>query len=229
MRHVNVFRSAAGVVGLAITGLLQLAVPAPALATCPTISVDLPDRISVGRPYQQVNVPLVEACGASYVATSIYGPDGFEDIMIYDPASDGKLDYWDVYDSSIKPGSYYLRDGHAYDSEYNDMQVGDDATTVKFASAVSIVASRTGSNVKLTVTGRRYDAASERMVARPNATIGLRERVPGTATWKVTTYLKTSSSGVATVTLNRPYQRDWQAWFGATGSFWDATSGVVRK
>lgn len=202
----------------------------PADAACPTASIDLPAKVSVDRGYQQISVPLVEACGAAYVSSDLYGPDGQEAVLIYDPAYDGAVDYWDVYDFSVRPGTYYLRDGQAWDADYNDVPVGDDTTVVKFGSSLGTATARYGSKVKVTVTARRYDAGSRRMIPRAGVTVGIREHVPGTNSgYTVRAYVKTTASGVASATLSSPYMRDWQAWFGASGSFWGATSIATRR
>jgi hypothetical protein len=216
------------VAALAIGAIPFIGQP-PASAACPTLQINLPAKVSIDREFKQVNVPLVSSCGAQYAASDLYGPGGFENIFIYDPAYNGKLDYWDVYDYMIKPGQYYLRDGHAYDASYNDLPVASDTTTVKYASGLSIATDRSGSKVKVTISARRYDGSANKMMPRSGVTVGIRERVPGTTAWKIRSYLKTPASGTASVTLSSPSTRDFQAWFGATGSFWDATSLVSRR
>lgn len=128
LRHAVITASAtlALVAGLAVSG----APAASANVDC-WVQAALPSRIAIQRAYTEIPVGLRDSCGtAVYAAFDVYGPQGFDDIFIFDGNS---TDYLDLYDWHTV-GSFKTRDSYGRDSEFNDIPARETSFQIKFGS-----------------------------------------------------------------------------------------------
>lgn len=207
---------------LAVPALLTAAAPA---GTACTVKADLPATVVVDRPYREVPVRLTNTCGADYAAFDIYGPDGWEDILIYDPIT--TREYWDIYDW-ITPGAYKTRDGHAYDADYDDVPVAHDSTVVRFGSRAGISATRSGKYVTVTGITRRYNPSTQTFTPWGGAKVTIERRYPD-GRWAPIVTLNADRTGKVTRRVYTPRTAYWRAIISPTSAVWGRTSPSIAK
>lgn len=152
-------------VGMIFATIVVLAPVGAAQAACRT-TIGLPAKIAVTRPYQEIKVPLHTSCTTiSWADADLYGPSGYDTFLDWDPASNGKLAYLDVYGSAYDvttAGAYHTRNAIAYDRDYNRLPISDAVTTIKLGSRVGLSATRSNGYANIRFSTWRYYTRYER-------------------------------------------------------------------
>ncbi|MGI8868823.1 MAG: hypothetical protein ACR2F6_08225 [Mycobacteriales bacterium] len=185
-RAATKLAGAVSATGLVVAGLVVLGPAGPAGAACST-TIGLPARISVTGPYQEVKVPLHTSCtGLVDANADLYGPAGWETSFDWQPATNGRNAYLDVYGQSYyetATGSYHTRDGYAYDGNYNERALPEARTTVKLGSKVGISATRSGGWAHVHFTTWRYYTRYEGFYRGGGAQVDVSYLVGGKWKW----------------------------------------------
>lgn len=198
---------------------------APAAQAACVVKANLPDRVSIDRPYKEISVPLHDSCGKRYASFDLYGPRGWNDILIYDGRY-AVRDYWDVYDWDVTPGTYKTRDGDAWDTDDDDLPVAHDTTTARYGSRQSISTSRRGTYVTVKGLTTRYTPVAGRFVAWSGTKVVL-QRYTGSS-WHWVKTLK-PRYGRVTTTVHAPWVRRWRLVTQPTWMTWTRTSLVAKR
>ncbi len=187
------------------------------------VSVSLPAKISVDRSYKEVKVALKDPCKkVDYAAFDLYGPEGFDNIFIFDGST---TDYWDVYDWQTL-GSFKTRDSRAYDRNYNELPISETTSRVKLGTKGVISSKRSGSKVTLSVTAKGYnvDESGFKSWNHPSATVQYKSG----STWK---NLKKVSlkSGKGSYTYTQKSKRTYRLVLAETSRNWGTTSSSTTR
>ena len=216
------------VVAVAGATVIVSSAPAQAAAGC-TARADLPDRIAIAHDFQAVQAKLVVNCpNLGYASMYLYGPDGPDNIFIYDrPTWDGS---WDLYGFAA-PGIYQSRAGSVYGNDYGDWgSIAPDTTVVKRASYDAMSVRRTGSTSVFTASVSHYDPDSTRASERSNSInvlVTFQQLVGGT--WVTKQQVRTGSSGQASLTVVDPARRTYRTVVAEAGTAFGVTSGAVNS
>lgn len=110
---------------------------------------------------------------------------------------------------------------------------GIDATSTRFyaryASRLSLSASRSGKYVTLKTGAARYDIGESSWIRWSKPTVRIQRRASATAAWKTVRTVKSDRSGRASVRLYSPNARDWRAVSSTTSRVWGKASVQRRK
>ncbi len=144
---------------MVIAGIVLVGPAGPAQAACAS-TIAVPAKIAVVQPYQQIKVPLHTNCPKmDYAAADLYGPAGYETSFEWDPASNGKLAYFDVYggwDYETAAGTYHTRNAIAYNTAGDRLPISNATTTVKLGSKVGLIITRTKNSANIRFSTWRY-------------------------------------------------------------------------
>jgi hypothetical protein len=195
-------------------------------ASACTTRVILPTAVRIDRPYREVKVTLATSCpDIEYASTDLYGPEGWDDIFIWDPASNGAVEYWDVYDWQTL-GAFKTRDGRAYDSNYDDLPFTEGTTSIRLASRAGIQTSRSGSYVTVRASVQRYSPTYSAYRAW-NTKARVDEQT--STGWKYLRTLDLGADGVAATKFYSPGAKTYRIRVASTANTWGVTSATSRR
>jgi hypothetical protein len=200
---------------------------ATATAAC-AVRADMPARVSVRYPVQKFAVPLSGCEGRlDFASAQIYKTGDIDDYLFYDTS---RVDYWDVYDFSVRPGTYCTIEGTGFTTDAQDISWTQDCSPLRFATSAGLTVARKGSNVTLGLAVWRYDAASSSFIRYSGATVTVQHRVPGSAYWSTLATVRMNSAGRASLLKSAPARRDYRIVVPDTSaSFWGGPSPTVTR
>lgn len=181
--------------------------------------------MSVDRAYQEVRISLRDNCYNDYVSSYLYGPAGLEDVFIWDPASNGAVEYWDIFGWYTQPGTYRTRDGSAYPNGYSRVET---STVVKFGSKAGLTAKRSGGRVTLTACASYYNGSRDAFVPWAGHKATIQKLGRDGRTWSYVKTVGTNRSGCAAHTVSDRYAGTYRVSTYETHQIFGRTSPSVR-
>ncbi|ROP43598.1 hypothetical protein [Pseudokineococcus lusitanus] len=214
------------VVGLGTVTAVAPATAQPVTAAAAACSsrAGLPARVSIDRAYQEVRVPLQDSCYNDFVWLDLYGPQGYETMLDWDPAHNGALAYWDVYGWYTQPGTYRVREGYASPHNYT----ASTSTLVKFGSKAGLTAKRSGGRVTLTACASYYNGSRDAFVPWAGHKATIQKLGRDGRTWSYVKTVGTNRSGCAAHTVSDRYAGTYRVSTYETYQIFGRTSPSVR-
>jgi hypothetical protein len=196
-------------------------------ANC-SVRADMPARVAVRYPVQKFAVPLSGCEGLlDWADAQVYRTGDIDDSLFY---VGSRVDYWDVYDFSVRPGTYCTTDGEAFTTDAEPAPWAYDCTALKFATSAGLTVARGGAKVTLGMAVWRYDSGSSAFFRYAGATVTVQHRIPGTASWSTMGTVRMNASGRASLVLTVPTRRDYRIVVPDTSaSFWGGPSPTVSR
>jgi hypothetical protein len=192
-----------------------------AAADCYTY-VDLPDKISMDRAFTDVRVSLVDSCYASYAYFDIVGPTGYYDVLDYDPAYNGAVDYLYIDGYFTVPGTYSsptsATDGTGYYTE----------TVIKYGSKAGLTAKRSGGKTLLTACASYYNGNRDAFVPWQGNKATIQQQT-ASGQWRFVRTVTLNSSGCGSYNYANKYAGTYRVTTYETSKIWPRTSSFARS
>jgi len=205
-----------------------------AVATAPTVaarfgcSISLPPGIWVDRAHTLIPASLQPDCvlhGTAYASWDVrHSRYGASNIFIFD----GKRSVTNgIYDWEPS-GTYYVEPRNSWNAFW-DLTQNTRSYVVKYGSAVSVSAVRSGRYLKFDVWATNYRPAVRAYHARANAKVVLqyKDKACRTCAWKYRRTLYTASDGKATTTFYSLYTRYYRVVSAGTAQIWSRSSSTI--
>jgi hypothetical protein len=230
-------RTVLGAVAVASLALVAIASPAAAVVPDENLTIDAPERISVGASATSVPWTITGTPYAMETFIGIMGVMGSADFLPQDIAfayagrTTGRL--W-IEAKDVVPGVYNVDLLSASDITAEEGVDGDFATTgddivVKWTGNAALSVARKSSAVTITATARRFSNAST-WVSLPGAKLTFQRYSSGAWRTIKTTTAGTGGKAVLKVTTNTAYSyRVLQGETTGTTATWADYSATVKK
>lgn len=208
----------AAVLALGVTGLpaATAAHSASQPAKSCAVSIGLPSKVVIDRPYREVKVTLNDPCKrVSSAYSSLYGKNGLEEAFMF---TNGKrTEYWDVYDYWVAPGAYKTRDTWAYDKNYDDVRVKEASTKAKYGSRAGLSSSRNGTKVTLSVDVTSWSPVYETFRPWTASKVVIQKKSGSTWAYVRTVPMKSGKGSISVSSKSKATYRavvseDWARW-----------------
>jgi hypothetical protein len=202
-------------------------VPAPAVL--PSCTINPPARLSIGRGWQSIAVPVAGDCAQVPTKESMWrvvGPTGQVEGG-FDYSGSQPTETWALVDTD-PPGPYAIQPTGAYDYYGYEVPQNTAKTVVKYASGLALGATRSGRYVTLTAKSTRYAPMLGYRPWARTAVVFRVKRCP-TCAWRSTPTVITNRRGKAVRTVRARTARYYQAFQGDATTVWGSTSRTVRR
>lgn len=233
-------RTLIGTAAAVTIAVLVAANPASAATADDFVTVDAPEKVSIGASV--VGVPWTVR-GTDYALANYFGTVGIGNAADFVPPavtfayaghSTGRL--W-LEAKDVRPGAYKVDwFGGAFDLSVDttadptlddSITANGDAIVVKWAGNAALSATRSGSVVTLTATARRFNTTGA-WVAYPGAKLTFQRYLSGA--WKTVSTTKTADSkGHAVLKVTDATARSYRVLQGETTIAWADYSSTVKK
>jgi hypothetical protein len=189
------------------------------------VSLDVPAKIAIDRPYKAVKVKVFQSCyfDPYYASIKEYGPRGLNAVFIFD--WEHNTDIWDIY-SYQALGTYRTRLGAAYDSNGYPFGFESSTTVIKLGSKASLSTRRSGSYVHLSVNSKAWSPNSDKFIGWNSNSAKIQYSTK--SGWKTIKTVKLTK-GKATVKVSAKHKRTYRFITASDGSHWGSTSKSSRR
>ena len=210
---------------LAVAAAVLTPTSAQAATKCALL---MPTKVVIDAPEVWTDVTLTYGCyvpeQAAYANWElVYGADRIVDPVPFTSDEIDEGPYWSIpWMSSDPTGRWVLRPAGAKTVSDADLDQNSAVTTVKYGSRLATKITRTGSKLSWAVTATQWSGRANKNVARPNASVGLFHRAPGSTTWTYVKSVTTSSTGKATVSLATAKAGSYRLKVAETPTVWAA-------
>ena len=206
------------------------ALPTSAQSASTQCSIVMPTKVAIGAAKVTTPIRVASNCAANDVdmahwalehASGAYTPLDFV-VSVGDTTQ--RLQWYDD-----DPMGTWTTSPEAATTAADDPLVQNKTTTrVKYAARLTTRATRTTHALSWAVTASQWSGVAHAYVGRPRVAVSLQYKPAGSSTWRYVKAVRTTSTGLATVSLGSPKSGSYRLAVAETASVWAAYSSPVR-